>query len=222
MVGLFLCIAISFLSASAHAGELYVRVTDALGHDLENVAIAITPVGGAKDQKKARHNKPFLIRRPDRLGRFLFVRVQPGKHFLSAKHRAGPSSRLCYLKSEVQIDYPANVESHSVEITLRSVRRYKVSGRVLGVKGLPYQQLTIFFEPEAYPGEAAPPFSRMAAFVDKEERFEIYVPRGRYGLRLGTVDRGMFEEIASAPGTLDVSQDREGLLLDRFGAQDDP
>ena len=222
MVGFFLWIAISFLSASAHAGELYVRVTDALGHDLENVEIAITPVGGAKDQKKARHNKPFLIRRPDKLGRFLFVRVQPGKHFLSAKHRAGPSSRLCYLKSEVQIDYPANVESHSVEITLRSVRRYKVSGRILGLKGLPPMQLVIFFEPQPYPGDVKLLFSRMAAFVETGGRFEVYVPRGRYGLRMGSVTGGMFGEIASTPGTLDVSQDREGLLLDRFGALDDP
>ena len=159
---MLLCASIFAFSSSAHAGELYVNVTDTFGHAFENVTVAVKPVGLSAARKKARRNKPFLIRRTDKLGRFLFVRVQPGKHYLTAKHRATPASRICYLETEIQIDYPENVESHSVEITLRSVRRYKVSGRVLGVGGLPYQQLVIFFEPQVYPGEAKPPFTRMA------------------------------------------------------------
>ena len=222
MAVVLLYVALFALSAAAHAGELLVLVTDVLGHRLENIAVSIEPAGDPKDQKKARPSKPSLIRRTDKLGCFRFVRIRPGKYFVRANARANRGRRLQYLKTEVQIDYPANVESHSVEITLRSVRRHKVSGRVLGVKGLPYQQLVIFFEPEAYPGDAAPLFSRMAAFAGNDGRFEIYVPGGRYGLRLGTVDRGMFEEIASTLGTLDVSQDQEGLLLDRFQVLTDP
>ena len=154
---MLLCASIFTFSSSAHAGELYVNVVDSFGYPLENVSVVITPVDLSEDQKKARRNKPFLIRRTDRLGRFLFVRVQPGKHVLTAKHRAGSSSRICYLVADIQIDYTENVESHSVEITLQSVRRYKVSGRVLGLGELTGQQLVIFFEPRAYPSEAKPP-----------------------------------------------------------------
>ena len=222
MALLLLCASIFAFSAAAHAGELYVNVVDSFGYPLENVSVVITPVDLSEERKKAYRNKPFLIRRTDRLGRFLFVRIQPGKHVLTAKHRAGSSSRICYLVADTQIDYPENVESHSVEITLQSVRRYKVSGRVLGLGELTGQQLVIFFEPRAYPSEAKPPFTRMAVFIDSDGRFEIYVPGGRYELRLGTADRGMFEEIASTPGTLDISQDQEGLLLDRFQAMADP
>ena len=78
MAGLLLCVALLALSAAAHAGELFVRVTDVLGHRLENIAVSIEPAGDPKDQKKARPSKPSLIRRTDKLGRFRFVRIQPG------------------------------------------------------------------------------------------------------------------------------------------------
>ena len=176
-----------------------------------------------KDQSKNAHlSQSSLVRRTDEHGRFRFVRIQPGKYFVRAKPRANRESRLYYLDTEVQIDYPANVESHSVEISLRSVRTYKVTGRVLGLEQLAQRQLVIFFKPQAYPGDAEPPFSRKAAFVDTAGRFEIYVPQGGYELRMGSVAGGRFEEISSAPGTLEISQDHEGLLLDRFGLPTDP
>ena len=223
MTVLLLWVALSALSAPAHAGELLGRVTNTLGQPLENIGVSIVPTGASKDQtEKAHPSQPSLVRRTDKHGRFRFVRIQPGKYFVQAKPRANRRSRLYYSETEVQIDYPANAEAHSVEISLRSVRTYKVTGWVLGLEELPQRQLVIFFKPQAYRGDAEPPFSRMAAFVDTRGRFEIYVPRGGYELRMGSVARGRFEEISSTPGTLDISRDYEGLLLDRFGLLTDP
>ncbi len=190
-------------------GELAVRAVDAIGQVVEDVTVTVSSV-----------NEPHeTIEQPAgfRDGRgVLHISLRPGRYQVHAE----PSKRLRSIQYEpaaTDIELEHGQRTKTVEIVLPSSRKYRVSGRVLGLNPSDAQRMMITLTPLAAEQETDAQPRRFGAPLDRSGYFALSgLPQGSYTVEL-TWFRGSSAPSSTSRGyllrTMTVDEDQRGLLL---------
>ena len=189
-------------------GELAVRVVDALGEPVEDVAVTVE----AMNKQDASSRQPAGVL--DAQG-VLHIIVRPGRHQVHAE----PSKRLRAIQYEpttAEIEFEHGQRTKTIEIVLPSTRKYRVSGRVAGLQPADAQRMMITLTPLSADPEADAP-QRFGAPLSRSGYFALNgLPRGYYSVELtplheisppASATRGYLLQVIT------VNEDLRGILL---------
>jgi hypothetical protein len=190
-------------------GELAVRVVDTLGQPVEEVTVTVSSVNEQDDPVK--QPAGFLDGRG-----VLHISLPPGRYQVHTE----PSKRLRGIQYEptaAEIEFEHGQLTKAIEIILPSSRRYRVSGRVLGLETSDARRMMITLTPLAADRETDARPQRFGAPLDRSGYFALSgLPRGSYIVEL-TWFRGSLPPPHTSRGyllrTITVEQDLRGLLL---------
>lgn len=192
----------------ARNGVLEVRVVDAIGQRVDDVTVSVASV-----DEPGKPIKPPGFR--DARG-VLYVSLPPGRYRVHAE----PSKRLRSIQYEpatAEIEFGHGQPEKTVEIMLKSSRKFRVSGRVRGLDPSRAERMMITLTPLSVDQEADPQPERFGAPLSRSGHFALNsLPPGSY-----VVELTRFLDASGAASarrhyvlrTIDVNDDLRGLLL---------
>jgi hypothetical protein len=190
------------------AGVLEVLVVDSLGSPVEDVSVRLRRL----DEPGRTRERTLAVRTSQ--GVFRTSGMLPGRYEVEAEPLRRRS--VVYHRVADELDFRHGQEKESIRLVMPAELRYRVSGRILGIKSTDAARMLVVLEPEAA-GPQRERGPRMGAPVESSGHFAINgVPRGGFALKLMRGNDSQLD-LANGPsrllGEIRVEADRKGLVF---------
>jgi len=195
-------------------GVLEIRVIDQIGHPIEDVLFTVTPLDEADLARPPSRRKRTLLRRCSKQGQCVVPGMAPGRYLIRGESRK--RGAVTIEAGAVEVEFEPRQEMLTVQLVLPVIRKYRVSGRILGLGTSEAARSMVILE-TAVPAERHPTaFRPTGAMVDRDGSFAFNsIPAGEYWLKLVPPEDS--DIVTSRPGVrlgkVSVKEDVGGLVF---------